>query len=147
MTKTTLLVPTSDVRFMALKKPVGGFGDKAEVLKYTIDGSTQAGQELRAKIADINPNRINTKAAQKDGNFVLTLASSFPPKVLDSEGQLLNQEDIPQLGKGGSAKAKLEVIVDESRANKALKVKGAMYLGAVQLTHVDIGTSSDSTAA
>ena len=155
MTKTSnkeiLIVPTSKVLFMALAKPVKGF--QTEELKYTIrvevDGSTKEGQELKAKIKDINPNRIialdKDKNALPNGNFRLTFSSKFPVNVFDKTGQQINQEDVPRLGSDGSATARLEVVVDYSRPNLSAKAKGAMYLTGVALIDVTAGSDSKTT--
>lgn len=147
--KELLIIPTSEVKFMALKDPVKGFNtdEKKYTIRVEVDGSTAEGQEIKAKIAATNPNRINSKNVTKDGNFTLTFSSKYPVEVLDASGQAINPEDVPRLGQGGHAKAKIMALVDTARANPKLGVKGAMYLKKVQLMEVTGGTTEDFSDA
>lgn len=149
-TKEILVIPASTVKFMALNKPVKGFNETDEP-KYTIrvevDGSTAEGQELRAKIGAINKNRINTNNVSAPGNFILSFSSKFPVEVTDSAGQTLNVEDIPRLGKDGTATASVFVTVDYSKSNPKVGAKAAMFLAGVKLHAVSAGTEVSATLA
>ena len=154
----TLLTPVGKIAFMAITKPVAKFtGDGSEyVVRLEFDLSDPEVQAFRTTIEDLNASKVVVGKA--DANVGNTMNAKVPagkmqvafktaytredgtlaqPTVLDSNGNRLTGEDIPQFhSELDSGLAQVEAAVSTAGKHPTLYLRQVAIIEQIGRAHV-----------
>ena len=146
VTDNLLESPTGNIQFLAIKNMVKNKQQDTEASVYTIrlefDGSTKEGKEFKSAIEKINNRIVSTQHASKPGNYTVKASTSFYPKVVDSEGNLVSQEDAPVFYAGSTGTATM--IVKPYTGNK---LGGAINLVGIAIHTLELAEKPEDSSS
>lgn len=148
MTVTTEhLTGVGEIKFMAVGRPLTN--QKSGKSEYSIKLRLPEGDSSIAHLSEIADYKVDTKSNRKnlagDGHKFINFASDYAPKIMDSDGNVLEGDDIPFFDSRedtGTAVVSYKVI--DFGDNKIVRL-GGVKLMQLNLTEKEGKESVDST--
>lgn len=149
---TTHRTAEGEVLFMFAQNPLRNkqTGEESYTIKLKMDESNPDALAVKEHLLEIADYKITTKTNMKlNGEFVVNFSSAkgFAPKVLDAEGNELENSDIPRFdGRKDQARAIVDYIVIDYGDKKIVRLAG-IQITSLNLAEEESGEDLDSVRA
>ena len=139
-----LTSPVGTIQYMAIKNKVRNKPTDEEASVYTVrlefDGNTEEGKAYKKTVEGINSALIGTKNASQKGNFTVKASTKWYPKVIDSTGELITQEEAPVFYPKSTGQAAMTV-----KAFTGNSLGGSLNLVGIAISHLDLAEKPEES--